>query len=234
MHHFNVKWQMYVRPCCLKYDRWANSTGIMWELVKLQNPESLFNFIQSKICILTRSSGDLQAYLKSEKHWYKMWPLSGREEGNKWLLWSKCWERKLYAPSKAKDNCLNLANLRSSNKDTWILTAPHSWSMRAKPPTAVHNCLPPLSRRLSPFRCGSLPVIFQTCTPSYKGLLPLPQHVLWGEDRFLPAPKLVTDALCCSWGTKALTWLCRLWEPCICWSLFEPWSLSPDHFYSRL
>lgn len=73
---------------------------------------------------------------------------------------------------QTKDNWVNLCQLEERPLQTSVFDyAPHSRCMRAKPLTAVHSRLPPLSRRLSPFRPGSLPIVLQDCTPRYKGLL---------------------------------------------------------------
>ena len=95
----------------------------------------------------------------------------GREkERNEVLFLSAILREEAVCYLQTKDNWVNLCQFEEQPLQTSVSDyAPHSWSMRAKPLTAVHSRLPPLSRRFSPFRPGSLPVVLQDCTPGIRG-----------------------------------------------------------------
>ena len=94
-----------VKPCCLTHGRWTVSTGITYELVKLQSPGLLPSFVQPKQLCFNKTPRRPAGLLQFEKHRTEdMVPAIER-------LTNKCDDSNMQMPEKCIALCLRVSNL---------------------------------------------------------------------------------------------------------------------------
>lgn len=132
-----------------------------------------------------------------------------REGGNKSLLWSSILREEVVKWPQGQRQRVNLREPRSSPFGSETDCAPPPDPRGQTSHCGLRLCLPAVSGRLSPLTPGSLPVIPQDCTPSYKACFPYHRMSPGGRQGSFHRQNHSQVLLAPSRGTKTLTHLLR-------------------------